>query len=111
MARRKLMKEFEPGRGYTREDWDAVDLPELTDEQLASARPLREVLPELWEAIQRDKAEKAARGEAEPPPTARVTLRLDADVLAKFRATGPGWQRRVNAILRAADPAAPPAGE
>ncbi len=29
-----------------------------------------------------------------------VTIRLDADVLAHFRAIGPGWQSRVNEALR-----------
>jgi len=29
-------------------------------------------------------------------------MHLDADVLAHFRATGPGWQSRVNAVLRRA---------
>ncbi len=32
----------------------------------------------------------------------QVTLRLDPDVLAKFRGDGPGWQGRINAALRAA---------
>ena len=31
-----------------------------------------------------------------------VTLRLDSDVLAIFRATGKGWQSRMNAALRKA---------
>ncbi len=29
-----------------------------------------------------------------------INLRVDPDVLAALRATGPGWQTRVNAILR-----------
>ena len=29
-----------------------------------------------------------------------INLRVDSDVLAALRATGPGWQTRVNAILR-----------
>lgn len=29
-----------------------------------------------------------------------VSLRLDPDVIAKFRSTGPGWQARINEILR-----------
>jgi len=33
-------------------------------------------------------------------PKEAVKLRLDPDVLAVLRATGPGWQTRVNAILR-----------
>ena len=32
----------------------------------------------------------------------QITLRLDLDVVAKFRATGPGWQARINAALKAA---------
>jgi uncharacterized protein (DUF4415 family) len=31
---------------------------------------------------------------------ALVSLRIDRDVLEFYRATGPGWQSRVNAILR-----------
>jgi uncharacterized protein (DUF4415 family) len=27
-------------------------------------------------------------------------MRVDADVLAAFKATGPGWQTRINAVLR-----------
>ena len=33
-------------------------------------------------------------------PKRQVTLRLDPDVLDKFRATGRGWQSRINAELR-----------
>ncbi|MFT3906008.1 MAG: BrnA antitoxin family protein [Steroidobacteraceae bacterium] len=33
-------------------------------------------------------------------PKVAVKLRLDPDVLAVLRATGAGWQTRVNAILR-----------
>lgn len=40
------------------------------------------------------------------PPLAvtkeKVPLRLDRDVLAHFRASGPGWQTRINAVLRKA---------
>ena len=37
-----------------------------------------------------------------PNPKRQVTLRLDPDVLEKFRATGKGWQSRINAELRKA---------
>ena len=46
MSTKKLQKEFVPGRGYSKEDWDAVDSPELTDEQLAQAKPFAEVFPD-----------------------------------------------------------------
>jgi len=29
-----------------------------------------------------------------------LNMRVDADVLAAFQATGPGWQTRINALLR-----------
>lgn len=35
-------------------------------------------------------------------PKQAVKLRLDHDVLQHFRATGPGWQTRMNAALRKA---------
>ncbi len=35
-------------------------------------------------------------------PKQRVTLRLDADLLAALRQTGPGWQSVANALLRRA---------
>jgi uncharacterized protein (DUF4415 family) len=31
-----------------------------------------------------------------------TTLRLDPDILAAFRASGPGWQGRINHTLRKA---------
>ena len=32
----------------------------------------------------------------------QVTLRLDPDIVERFRATGPGWQSRINEALRKA---------
>lgn len=39
-----------------------------------------------------------------PPGSAKtqVALRIDNDVIAAFRAQGPGWQSRMNAALRKA---------
>jgi len=46
MPARKLLKEFTPGLGYTKEDWDEVsDSPELTDEELAQGKPFAEAFP------------------------------------------------------------------
>lgn len=41
------------------------------------------------------------RGLQPVPPKASISLRLDADVLAWFKAQGPGYQTRMNAVLRA----------
>jgi uncharacterized protein (DUF4415 family) len=29
-----------------------------------------------------------------------IALRIDPDIIERFRATGPGWQSRINAALR-----------
>ena len=40
------------------------------------------------------------RGKNKLPTKESVALRIDPDVLAAFRADGPGWQTRMNAVLR-----------
>lgn len=72
------------------------DIPELTEEILARARPMREMFPEIVEAFERARGQ---RGPQKTPTKERVGLRLDPDVLAHFRATGPGWQSRINDVL------------
>ena len=86
---------YVPNPHYTQEDWDEVcDNPELTDEQLAQMRPAAEVLPELVEAMTR------RRGAQKAPTKALFSLRIDRDVLEAYRASGPGWQGRMNDALR-----------
>ena len=58
------------------------------------------VTPEVGSAAFREVI-KRGRPRAESP-RAMVSLRLEADVLAALRATGRGWQTRVNALLREA---------
>lgn len=50
-------------------------------------------------------AERRARRGGRPKGSttsnkSQVTLRLDNDVLDRFRASGPGWQSRINEALR-----------
>lgn len=42
---------------------------------------------------------RGQRGAQKTPVKDRVGLRLDHDIVEHFRATGPGWQSRINAIL------------
>jgi uncharacterized protein (DUF4415 family) len=72
--------------------------PEWTQQDFAKAKPASEVLPPEVMAQFRN---KGGRPRIENPKEA-VKLRIDADVLAKFRQSGPGWQTRINSILRAA---------
>ena len=43
---------------------------------------------------------RRARGKNKNPTKQAVAIRIDPDVLAAFRADGPGWQTRMNAVLR-----------
>jgi uncharacterized protein (DUF4415 family) len=75
------------------------DNPEWTEEDFARARPAAEVLPaEVIAAFA-----KAKTGRPRGSNKEQVALRIDKDVLAKFRATGPGWQTRINEALRRAE--------
>jgi len=73
------------------------DNPEWTEEDFRNARPFADVFPELMENIRRARGRPAAES-----PKKQVTLRLDADVVERFRADGRGWQSRMNAALRRA---------
>lgn len=44
------------------------------------------------------------RGTQAAPTKTPISLRVDADVLERYRATGPGWQGRMNDALRKAAP-------
>lgn len=72
---------------------DPDDAPEWTEEMFRMA------------AIYKgDKLIRPASGTLGRPlsenPKKQVTLRLDPDVIEKFRASGKGWQSRINAELR-----------
>lgn len=98
MRHYKIDKEFVPGKGYTKEDWDAVESLPATDEQLAQARPFAEVFPELAESIRKN---LGGRPRLERPKQS-VSIRLDQDVIDQFKAGGEGWQSRMNEALRKA---------
>ena len=73
--------------------------PEWTAQEIREARPLMEVLPgETAAAIRRYRGQ---RGPQKSPTKELISLRVDRDVVAAYRATGPGWQTRANDALRA----------
>ena len=66
------------------------------DEQMAEIERLKrshDLVPPGWHAV--------ARLAPVTPPKAKLTLKLDADIVTWFRALGRGWQPRMNAVLRA----------
>jgi uncharacterized protein (DUF4415 family) len=72
-------------------EWiDPDDAPELTKEWFETA--------DYYEG---DKLVRRGRPPSDAPKEA-ISLRLDPDVVAHYRATGPGWQSRINAVLRKA---------
>ena len=72
------------------------DNPEWTEQDFARARPVSE-FPELAAAFPKSKA-----GRPRGSNKQAVSLRLDRDIVEKFKATGPGWQSRMNDALRRA---------
>ena len=75
--------------------------PEWTDADFARARPAAEVLREQFGADAAAQLLKPKRGR--PPKAARkraTNIRLSPEVLEYFRATGPGWQTRVDEVLK-----------
>ena len=66
---------------------------------MRNARPLMEVLPpETAAAVRRYRGQ---RGPQRSPTKELISLRVDRDVVAAYRATGTGWQTRANEALKA----------
>lgn len=86
-------------RGETETDWARLEA--MTDADIEAAiadDPDWQGFPppEEW-------AKHAIIGIPEPLPKEgkkQVTLRLDPDILAHFKAEGRGWQTRINAVLK-----------
>lgn len=72
--------------------------PEWTAEEIRRARPLMDTLPKATvEAVRRYRGQ---RGPQRNPTKEPISLRVDRDVVAAFRATGAGWQQRASEALR-----------
>ena len=75
----------------TKSSWiDPDDAPELTKDWFDKA-----------DVYHGEKLISRGRPKAENPKKA-ISLRVDADVLDRFKAEGPGWQGRMNEALRKA---------
>jgi uncharacterized protein (DUF4415 family) len=71
------------------------DNPAWTARMFREARPAREVLPETFG---KEMAQRLLRPRGRPKsetPRTSISLRLPPDVLARWKATGPGWQTRM----------------
>jgi uncharacterized protein (DUF4415 family) len=70
--------------------------PEWTEENFARARPFKEVHPEFYAAWK-----KGGRPRVESPKV-HIGFRLAADLVKSIRATGKGYNARVEKVLREA---------
>jgi uncharacterized protein (DUF4415 family) len=78
-------------RGEDQTDWERVD--SITDdevERLIAEDPDERDIEWDWSSAHL----------VLPEPKAHINLRVDRDVLAYFREAGPGYQTRMNAVLR-----------
>jgi len=78
-------------RGQT--DWARVRAMKDADIRFTADAP-QTSLAEWADAV-------AHRGLPVPSRKEQIALRVDADVLAWYRAQGAGWQTRMNAVLKA----------
>ena len=73
------------------------DNPEWTDKDFKKAKAPHEVLPpDVLKVFPR------TRGPQKSPKKIPVSLRLSPEVVERFKADGPGWQRRMDEALKKA---------
>jgi len=93
-------------------DLERVDAHVIQPEEYHEASELDEGFFERADLYHGDKLIRRGRPPQGAAPKEAIKLRIDPDVLAHFRATGPGWQTRINEALRravqTAEKAAPP---
>ena len=94
-----LRKDFMPRERKLKATSRDDDNPSWTRADFQRARPAREVLPKLFGKA---KAREMLRPRGRPKsaePRASISLRVPQQVLARWKATGPGWQTRMVAVL------------
>lgn len=95
MAKKKrITRVSEASMLVDRTDWAA--LARMSDADIGRAVASDPDAPPLWTAQDWD-----AASVWDPPPKTAISIRLDDDVLDFFRSLGPGYQSRMNAVLRA----------
>ena len=80
------------------EDGEVGDLSQV-DPSLF--RPAREVLdPQLYAGLLAMNRRAGVRGPQKAPTKQATTIRLSPEVMAAFKATGAGWQTRIDNALK-----------
>jgi uncharacterized protein (DUF4415 family) len=92
---RTMAKRKKPDH-ISQQDWDAVDSPALTEKIVLDLRPASETFPELAKQAARKRGQ---RGPQKRPRKVTVSLRIDREVIAAYKAGGKGYQSRMAAVL------------
>jgi uncharacterized protein (DUF4415 family) len=74
------------------------EVRELTKEDFKRMRLASEVVPEIVKAYKEGRLK--VRGSQKAPTKVQTTLRLSRDVVDFFRATGRGWQTKLDKALK-----------
>jgi len=78
-------------KSISKQDWESVASPPLSNDLLARMKPVRESHPEI---------PKRVRGPQKAPRKVPVSIRLSAEVVEYFKSQGKGWQTKINDILQ-----------
>lgn len=77
------------------------DNPPLTAEDWENMRPIEELPPDELAMILEAFPNTKLRGPQKTPTKEAVSIRLSSEVLDHYRATGKGWQTRIDEALKA----------
>ncbi|HTM78884.1 MAG TPA: BrnA antitoxin family protein [Devosia sp.] len=91
-----MPRKMTPDMGDPNVEFDE-DNPEWTEEDFKRARPAHEILPpEILAAFPR------TRGPQKVERKVPVSIRLSPQVVDYFKSQGPGWQSRIDEVLKKA---------
>jgi len=88
-----MIYDRKPTKAESRELAKLLSQIEQTNEDVRLSHAITKLVPDGW----RRSHERAPC----QPKTAKMTIRLEADVLAWYRKLGRGYQNRINEVLRA----------
>jgi uncharacterized protein (DUF4415 family) len=74
----------------TKEDWDAVESPPVSNEMLSRMKPVKDSHPDIPVRV---------RGPQKAAIKVPVSIRLSPEVVEFFKSQGKGWQTKINNIL------------
>ena len=78
-----------------------IENPQWTDADFVKARPASEVFdPMTFANLASLRKRQGERGQQKTPTKMATTIRLSPEVMEAFKATGQGWQTRIDSALK-----------